>query len=130
MVRLQRFLALVVSSLAFAEPHYRMRKPTVSATTIVFSFAGGLWSVPRAGGEARRLTSGPGVETDPHFSPDGSQIAFTGEYDGNTHVFVMPASGGVPRRLTWHPSYDGAEGWTPDSNRIRFSSTRGHTYDR
>ena len=62
-----------------------------------------LWSVPREGGEAKRLTAAPGVETMAVFSPDGSTIAFTGEYDGNVDVFVMPAAGGVPRRLTFHP---------------------------
>jgi tricorn protease len=90
----------------------------------VFSYAGDLWSVPREGGEAKRLTAGPGVETDPVFSPDGSLIAFTGEYDGNVDVFVMPASGGVPRRLTYHPGQDAAVGWTPDGKRVLFVSSR------
>src|SRR5262245_13607405 len=80
-----------------------LRNPTLSRTSIVFSYAGDLWSVPRDGGEARRLTAGPGSEAVPRFSPDGSQIAFTGEYDGNIDVFTIPAEGGVPRRLTWHP---------------------------
>src|SRR5205823_10640378 len=71
-----------------------LQRPALSATQIVFSYAGDLWSVPRSGGDAKRLTSGPGVETDPVFSPDGSQIAFEGEYDGNIDVFVMTASGG------------------------------------
>ncbi|HVN06022.1 MAG TPA: hypothetical protein VMT86_16485, partial [Bryobacteraceae bacterium] len=71
--------------------HLLLRSPALSRTQIVFSYAGDLWSVPRDGGEASRLTTGPGVETDPVFSPDGSQIAFTGEYDGNVDVFVIPA---------------------------------------
>lgn len=87
-------------------------------------YAGDLWSVPRAGGNAVRLTSGTGNETDPAFSPDGMQIAFTGEYDGNVDVFVMPASGGVPKRLTWHPSSDSVLGWTADGKRVLFSSRR------
>ena len=90
----------------------------------MFSYAGDLWSVPRGGGEAKRLTTAPGVETDPVFSPDGSSIAFTGEYDGNVDVFVMPAEGGVPRRLTYHPGQDGAVGWTPDGKRVLFVSSR------
>src|SRR5580700_4994928 len=100
------------------------RKPALSRTQIVFSYAGDLWSVPREGGEARHLTAGQGVETDPVFSPDGSLIAFTGEYDGNVDVFVMPAAGGVPRRLTYHPGQDAAVGWTPDGKRVLFVSAR------
>src|SRR5579862_8396425 len=102
--------------------HLLFRKPALSRTQIVFSFAGDLWSVPREGGEARRLTTSPGIETDPVFSPDGSQIAFTGEYDGNVDVFVMPASGGVPKRLTYHPGRDEVVGWTPDGKRVLFRS--------
>src|SRR5262244_195574 len=100
-------LVLIVLTLtgvgAFAaEPPLLLRNPTLSRTSIVFSYAGDLWSVAREGGEARRLTAGPGIERLPQFSPDGSQIAFTGEYDGNLDVFVVPAEGGVPRRLTSH----------------------------
>src|SRR5207245_3234387 len=63
-----------------------LRKPTVSRTQIAFSYGGDLWIVDRNGGEARHLTSDVGIETDPFFSPDGSMIAFTGEYDGNEDV--------------------------------------------
>jgi tricorn protease len=106
-----------------------LRSPALSRTQIVFSYAGDLWSVPREGGEAKRLTTAPGVETDPVFSPDGSLIAFTGEYDGNVDVFVMPAEGGVPRRLTYHPHFDGAAGWTPDGKRVLFVSDRAMPND-
>src|SRR5436853_6438972 len=78
------------------------RQPAISKTDIVFSYAGDLWTVPRAGGDARRITTGIGIETSPYFSPDGNWIAFTGEYDGNTDVYVVPASGGEPKRLTYH----------------------------
>ena len=71
-----------------------------------------------------RLTAAPGTETDPVFSPDGSQLAFTGEYDGNTDVYLVPASGGVPRRLTYHPGLDAAVGWSPDGMQILFRSSR------
>jgi tricorn protease len=101
-----------------------LQKPTVNAREIVFVFAGDLWSVPREGGSARRLTSSPGTETNPIFSPDGSMIAFTGEYDGNVDVYVIPASGGVPKRLTWHPAPDNVLGWSPDGKRILFASPR------
>jgi tricorn protease len=101
-----------------------LRKPAVSANQIVFTYAGDLWSVAREGGQAKRLTSAPGVETDAVFSPDGSTIAFTGEYDGNVDVFTIPAAGGVPRRLTFHPGRDEAVGWTPDGKRVLFASHR------
>ncbi len=99
-----------------------MRHPTLSKSKIVFQFAGDLWQVPRSGGEASRLTSSPGVESDPLFSPDGSMIAFTGEYDGNIDVFTVPAEGGVPKRLTYHPAPDSVVGWTPDGKSVVFSS--------
>ncbi len=105
-----------------------LRHPTLSRTQIVFSFAGDLWIVPRDGGDARRLTSGVGVESDPFFSPDGTQVAFTGEYDGNEDVYVIPAVGGVPKRLTYHPGADTVTGWTPDGKNITFISTRASYY--
>ena len=100
------------------------RNPTVSSTTIVFEYGGDLWSVARQGGQASRLTVGPGEETNPIFSPDGSMVAFSGRYDGNVDVFVVPSSGGVPRRLTYHPGVDLARGWTPDGRRVLFASGR------
>jgi tricorn protease len=106
-----------------------LQKPAVNQTHIVFSYADDLWSVPREGGEAQRLTSGPGLETDPCFSPDGKWLAFTGEYEGNYDVYVMPAAGGQPRRLTYHPGADRAIAWTPDGKRVLFQSTR-NSYSR
>jgi tricorn protease len=100
------------------------QQPALSATEIVFVFAGDLWSVPRSGGDARRLTTGVGVESSPSFSPDGKWIAFTAQYDGNTDVFVVAAEGGVPKRLTWHPDPDLALGWNPDGNKVLFTSSR------
>jgi tricorn protease len=100
------------------------RKPTISKTQIAFSYGGDLWIVERSGGDARRLTSDIGIEIDPIFSPDGTQIAFTGEYDGNEDVYVIPAAGGVPKRLTSHPGADQVVGWTRDGKRILFRSAR------
>ncbi len=101
-----------------------LRKPTVSKTQIAFSYGGDLWIVDRNGGEARRLTSDVGIEINPVFSPDGSMIAFTGEYDGNQDVYVIPSSGGVPKRLTSHPGSDQVVGWTRDGQRVLFRSSR------
>jgi tricorn protease len=101
-----------------------LQKPTLSRTHIAFVYAGDLWTVPRDGGAAQRLTSGAGIETNPIYSPDGTAIAFTGEYDGNTDVYTVPAAGGVPKRLTWHPAPDAVLAWTPDGKRILFASNR------
>ncbi len=116
-------LALAGVADAAEEAPLLVQSPTLSRTQIVFAYGGYLWSVPRAGGESRQLTTG-GHESGPEFSPDGKWIAFTGEYDGNIDVFVMPAEGGEPRRLTWHPGADFAIGWTPDSKKVLFGSAR------
>ena len=121
------FCVLFLTAAAAAAPAQEtrlMRYPDVSKDHIVFTYAGDLWTVPRAGGQAHRLTSHPGEEIFPKFSPDGKWVAFTGDYDGNTDVFVMPSGGGEPRRLTSHPGSDGVLGWTPDGKKILFRSSR------
>src|SRR5215469_18856915 len=107
-----------------ANQYALLRKPTASKTQIAFSYGGDLWIVDRNGGEAKRLTSDIGIETNPFFSPDGSLIAFTGEYDGNEDVYVMSVTGGIPKRLTTHPGSDQVVGWTRDGKRILFRSSR------
>jgi tricorn protease len=81
-----------------------LRFPTTNDREIVFCYAGELYTAAKDGGVARRLTSGPGYSSFPRFSADGSQIAFTSQYDGNTEVYVMPAEGGAPKRLTTTPT--------------------------
>ena len=123
--------ALLVASVCFADenPPLLLHHPTISATQIVFVYAGDLWSVARSGGVAQRLTAGAGAASLPVISPDGSEIAFTGNYDGNEDVYVIPASGGTPRRLTYHPAADEVIGWTRDGKSVLFSSTRS-SYSR
>ncbi len=131
---LTRVLLLVVCSLFFVAPISAqnghggstrlLRTPTVSSTQIGFAYANNIWVVPRAGGSARRLTSFQGQTANPHFSPDGRWIAFSGEYAGNFDVYVVASEGGEPRRLTWHPGADMVAGWTPDGRSVLFSSTR------
>ena len=116
------FICVAVSAQSNQPMLYQ--SPTMNETHVVFAFAGDLWRVPRAGGNAVRLTSGTGNESSPMFSPDGKWIAFSGQYDGNTDVFVIPANGGEPRRLTYHPGNDGVIGWSPDSRSILFLSGR------
>jgi tricorn protease len=98
--------------------------PATSGTLLAFAYGNDLWVAGSDGGGVRRLTSHPGVESGPRFSPDGSQIAFTGRYEGNTDVYVVPAAGGVPRRLTYHPGTDTALGFTADGRSVLFSSAR------
>src|SRR5712671_7072931 len=116
------FLAVPELAAQSSNQYALLRKPTVSKTQIAFSYGGDLWIVDRIGGEARRLTSDIGIEIDPIFSPDGSWIAFTGEYDGNEDVYVIPAAGGVTKRLTYHPGADTVNGWSPDGKNVTFIS--------
>lgn len=119
------FLGLLCLSTAIAwgQNTLLLRQPTVWEDEVVFVYANDLWKVSTAGGEAVRLTSDIGYESNPHFSSDGKYIAFSAQYDGNTDVYVIPSGGGEPQRLTYHPSPDFVEGWTPD-NRILFRSSR------
>lgn len=81
-----------------------LRFPAIHGDQIVFSYSGDLFTVSAQGGMARRLTTDVGYEIFPKFSPDGKTLAFTGQYDGNTEVYLMPATGGEPRRITWTPT--------------------------
>ncbi|HEX8333878.1 MAG TPA: PDZ domain-containing protein [Segetibacter sp.] len=99
-------------------------QPTISKNAIAFIYAEDLWVANRDGSYPRRITVSEGSESNPVFSPDGSMIAFTGQYDGNTDVFVVPAAGGVPKRLTWHPGADLVRDFSPDGKKILFASQR------
>ncbi|HEY6308420.1 MAG TPA: protease, partial [Candidatus Angelobacter sp.] len=122
-------LSLLGALSAYANGPLLLQKPTLSKTHIAFAYAGDLWLVPREGGEAHLLTSGAGSKSDPVFSPDGSMIAYSGDYDGNVDVYVIPAGGGVPKRLTHHPAVDEVVGWTPDGKQVLFRSSR-NSYSR
>jgi tricorn protease len=98
--------------------------PATDGRQVAFAYANDLWVAAIDGAGVRRLTSHPGVESGPRFSPDGSLVAFTGRYGGNTDVWVVPAAGGVPRRLTAHPGPDVALGFTPDGRSVLFTSPR------
>jgi tricorn protease len=118
-------LLCLAAPAARAQVDARMfRYPDVSATHIAFVYAGDIWVVPRAGGAASRLSSPPGEEQYPRFSPDGSRIAFSGNYDGNVDVYVMPAMGGSVERVTYNPAPDRLLDWTPDGQRLLMASRR------
>ena len=106
-----------------------LRSPTLSKTQIAFAFGGDIWIVNRDGGDGQRLVTGTGVLSRPIFSPDGSMVAYTGNYEGNDDVFVVASTGGEPRRLTYHPGSDVAVGWTNDGQSILFRTTRA-SYSR
>lgn len=113
-----------------------LRFPAIYGDQVVFSYGGDLYSVSSNGGMARKLTTHNGYEMFPHFSPDGRLIAFTGQYDGNTEVFVIPARGGVPKRLTFTATLGRDDigdrmgpnnivmGWTPDGKEIIYRSRK------
>ena len=116
-------LGLTLAPASAADPLI-LQNPTVSRTEIAFVYGGDIWTVPRAGGRARRIVTGFGLAGAPYFSPDGSTIAFSANYDGSTNVYTVPASGGEPSRLTYHPGADMVAGWTPDGSKILFASHR------
>src|ERR1700733_5694404 len=136
-VRLAGALALCsVASLAGAQTKL-LRFPDICNDRIVFTYGGDLWTVSAQGGTAVRLTAGPGLQESARFSPDCSQIAFTGDYSGEDQVYVMPANGGVPTQLTFYPArgplpqrwgFDNqVYGWTPDAKSILFRGWRDST---
>jgi tricorn protease len=128
--------ALVIALLSISTAVYAddpdlarlLRYPDVSKTHIAFVHGGDIWVVPRDGGVAQRLTSGPGEELYPKFSPDGAEIAFAGEYSGTRQVWVVPTTGGTPRQLTFYtdigdlPVRGGTDDrvldWTPDGKNV------------
>lgn len=134
-------LALVLTISSRAEEARLLRFPATNGTSIVFTYAGDLYTVPVAGGEAVRLTSHIGYEAFAHYSPDGKTIAFTGEYDGNREVYVMPATGGEPKRVTYtstNPRDDMGDrmgpnnmvmGWTPDGKYIIYRNRIGDGFE-
>jgi len=105
-------------------------QPTISKNHIAFIYAEDLWVANRDGSYPRRITVSEGAESNPVFSADGSTIAFTGQYDGNTDVFIVPVAGGVPTRLTWHPGADLVRDFSPDGNKVLFASQRNSFTNR
>ncbi|HEY7473908.1 MAG TPA: hypothetical protein VH679_02785, partial [Vicinamibacterales bacterium] len=129
-----RALVLSVAALAAAGASIAARaeltetlllsQPATDGAQVAFVYAGDLWAARLDGSNVRRLTTDDGVESNPAFSPDGTLIAFSAQYDGNTDVYTVPAAGGVPKRLTWHPGADLVQGFTPDGKSVTFTSPR------
>lgn len=122
-------LLFFLTLIAFSSPGQEtllLRQPTLHQNTIVFVYANDLWKADATGVDAIRLTSNEGYESLPHFSPDGTMIAFTAEYEGNTDIYIIPAEGGSPKRLTYHPSGDYVQGWTPEGKVLFRSGREAH----
>src|SRR5438552_13160246 len=123
--KLMCVVGLALAAPAPAQVDARMfRQPAVSADKIAFVYAGDIWLVPKTGGTATRLSSPLGEESFPRFSPDGTKLAYSADYDGNTDVYVVPTAGGTPVRLTPHPMAARVVGWHPDGKRVLFASGR------
>ncbi len=131
MLRIKSMMVILIFALAVvaivpsadAQIDARMlRFPDVSDTHIAFVYAGDIWIVPKAGGTAQRLSTPAGEESLPRFSPDGSKIAFTGNYDGNSDIYVVPTFGGLVERITHHPMPDRMLEWYPDGESILYAS--------
>jgi Tol biopolymer transport system component len=102
-----------------------LRHPSINndGSVVAFSYQGDIWTVPSTGGQATRLTIHEAYESNPTFSPDGKQIAFSGARFGNNDIFIMPTTGGMPKRLTFHSSQDNIASWT-QADKILFSTSR------
>ncbi|GGF22591.1 S41 family peptidase [Echinicola rosea] len=117
--------ALLVPFASWAQVDAKIAQyPDVSDSHITFSYGGDIWVVAKSGGLANRLTTSKGTESFPKFSPDGSKVAFSGVYNGNTDVYVMPTQGGVPARLTYHGMSDRMVDWYGDGEHLLFASSR------
>ena len=101
-----------------------MQYPDVSDTHITFIYGDDVWIASKSGGSAHRLSSPEGSESYPRFSPDGSMIAYTANYHGNSDVYIINTNGGVPKRLTYHGMFERVLGWSPDGKSVLFASSR------
>ncbi len=120
---LAALLLILGSAKIFAQIDARMLQyPDVSQTQIVFEYAGDLWIVSKDGGVAHKLTTPKGNEILPRFSPDGKQIAFSGNYEGNVDVYVIPSMGGMPLRITHNGYNDIMVDWNPDGKTLLYAS--------
>ncbi|MDF1574281.1 MAG: hypothetical protein P1P86_03710 [Bacteroidales bacterium] len=122
---LMLLMALMAVQLVSGQVSARlMRYVDVSEKQIAFVYGGDIWIMPKEGGTAHQLTSSPGEESWPRFSPDGKELAFSAGYNGNMDLFVMPAGGGVPTRVTYNSFDDRMVEWHPDGKRLLFATKR------
>jgi TolB protein len=79
-----------------------------------------LYRIPASGGEPRRLTTTPAIDTEASVSPDGRWIAFTSDRGGSPQIYRMPAEGGAAQRLTFEGTYNVRPRFSPDGKSIAF----------
>lgn len=122
-------LSLCLTNAANAQSNETLllRSPAVSANNLAFVYGGDIWISDLNGSNARRLTINPAVEQAPVFSPNGKFIAFTGNYDGNSDIYIIPIEGGAPKRVTYHPGTDLVRGWL-NNDELYFTAVRDYNY--
>jgi tricorn protease len=118
------FIFTFYSINVFAQGTRLLRQPDISDNKIVFAYAGDIWTTPKNGGNATRITSTAAVEANPHFSPDGKWIAFSSNRSGISQVYIVASQGGTPTQLTWYPAGSFPRGWSPDGKKILYASSR------
>ena len=104
--------------------------PAIHENKIAFVYAGDIYTANRDGSDPYRLTSHVGNETGPVFSPDGTRIAYSANYQGNTDVYSNSVNGGKPPRHTFHPGNDIAIDWSTNGEEIAFISARQRLHGR
>lgn len=128
-IRILKIVATLIATLFTAQSlnaqiNARMlRFPDVSESRISFVYAGDIWIAPKTGGTAHKLSSPAGQETFPKFSPDGTELVFTANYDGSDDLYRIPVAGGTPTRLTHHPLNDRTLDWYPADDMVLFASS-------
>lgn len=101
-----------------------LRYPAISPNgkEIVFNYKGSLFKVAAEGGVAVPLTLHNSYNYKPVWSPDGKQIAFASDRNGNFDVYVMPSQGGAAQRLTTFSGGELPTSFTPDGKKVLYNA--------
>ena len=88
-------------------------------STLVFELLGDLYTLPVAGGTAKRITSGQAYDMQPDFSPDGKRLVFVSDRNGSENLWISDADGGNARALTTGERENYVSpAWAPDGQYI------------